>query len=395
MPIETIIYYILPLSITDSFNTTSYQRPMQLGKVFKLFILTYVDSNIPNEIEKFVTVQRFPMKKSFFSVIFFYVWCIKKIVFNVKLGEKNLIYVFFNFISFIIGVSVNLLSLKRVKCVADIWDEPDKQYQILRNTKNSRPSFFVYCFYFIKLSIVNTLFRLLLSKVDLVICSLIEGALDRYGLNPEKVFYVTNGVDLKRTKIFKFIQKKENTFNLLYLGPIAESRLIEDMCKAVHTLRPSIKGLTLTMAGPIYFNSDRKWFKKIVEKYFVNGNILYLGQIPHKQALSLIVEADICLCPLENQRHYDVTFPIKIFEYQSMNKPVIASSLTGIRQVIRHKENGFLIEPGNIKSMIEAIQYLYENPSLCKYMVENAKKEINKYDWDIIHQKIIFRILEL
>lgn len=52
--------------------------------------------------------------------------------------------------------------------------------------------------------------------------------------------------------------------------------------------------------------------------------------------------------------------------------PVISSDLSGVREVINHKKNGLLVEPGNIDQLSKAMEELMLNKKLCKELAESA-----------------------
>lgn len=392
---NTIIYYVSPDSIPDSFNTTPFQRLLQLGKAFRVILLTYPDSLVPDEIEEAVTVRRCPVVKSFFSGIAYYLWSIYQIRSGGKENDRFFVLCCSALISMFTGLSASLFSSGKCMLLMDIWDEVDKSFQLLRNMKRSKPRFPIYQYYYFKGTLKNVFAHLILPQADLIICSMVIGAMDRYHLNARKILYVTNGVAIKRIKAGNYHQRMDQSFNILYLGPIVEARLIEDVCEAAFRLGSIIPGLRVTLAGGMVFKTDYEWFDAILKDYSGGKNIQYLGQISHSQALSLIVEADLCLCLLANQRHYDYAYPIKIFEYQAMGRLVLASALKGVRQIIRHLENGYLIESGDKESLIKGIRFLFENPVICDQLVKNAQRDVVQYDWDKIHREIIGRISQL
>jgi glycosyltransferase involved in cell wall biosynthesis len=61
-------------------------------------------------------------------------------------------------------------------------------------------------------------------------------------------------------------------------------------------------------------------------------------------------------------------------------KPVIASNIGGIPEVVEDGVTGLLFEPGNTESLARNIRYLWERPDLCQKMGEKArKKAMQKY----------------
>lgn len=74
--------------------------------------------------------------------------------------------------------------------------------------------------------------------------------------------------------------------------------------------------------------------------------------------------------------------PTKLFEYLSMAKPVIASRLGQIAEVIRDGQNGLLVEPGNTRAIARAIERLAMDQSLrARLGAAGRESVIGQYTW--------------
>jgi len=74
--------------------------------------------------------------------------------------------------------------------------------------------------------------------------------------------------------------------------------------------------------------------------------------------------------------------PTKLFEYMAMSRPVVASRLGQIADVIRDGENGILVDPGDAKALANAIVRLAENNQLREELGAMARQTvISGYTW--------------
>jgi glycosyltransferase involved in cell wall biosynthesis len=81
---------------------------------------------------------------------------------------------------------------------------------------------------------------------------------------------------------------------------------------------------------------------------------------------------------------------LTILEAFSFGKPVIASNLGGIPELVENGENGLLFEPDNAKDLAEKINSLFENSEKINSMGKFAKEKIEKkYNPKIHYQKLI------
>ena len=85
--------------------------------------------------------------------------------------------------------------------------------------------------------------------------------------------------------------------------------------------------------------------------------------------------------------HY--TSPLKLFEYMASQRPIVASNLPSLREVLRDGENAVLVEPDNPKALAEGIKRVLDDPDLARRVSEQAYSEVGQYSWDARARKII------
>ena len=104
-----------------------------------------------------------------------------------------------------------------------------------------------------------------------------------------------------------------------------------------------------------------------------------LGRVPHDRALAVIARSDACLAPLDKGKCGP---SLKLFEYMSMGKPVIASR-TIDHLFIEDEGIGLLFEPGDPLDLARCLEEFIEKRE--EYAV-NAMKGVRlvreKYNWE-------------
>lgn len=125
------------------------------------------------------------------------------------------------------------------------------------------------------------------------------------------------------------------------------------------------------------------------------------GLIPQDNAPSYLKTSDILLSPHVPNSDGSKFFgsPTKLFEYMAMKKPIIASKLEQIAEVLSESisvENmindepshhptarALLVKPGDITELTKAIMATVENPTWWDHLGNNARKEVeNNYLWE-------------
>lgn len=84
------------------------------------------------------------------------------------------------------------------------------------------------------------------------------------------------------------------------------------------------------------------------------------------------------------------TFGLTIIETMLQGKPVIASRIGGIPEIVDDGVTGLLFEPGNEGELAEKTRYLWERPVLCQKMGEaGRKKALSEYSPEIYYERLM------
>lgn len=124
----------------------------------------------------------------------------------------------------------------------------------------------------------------------------------------------------------------------------------------------------------------RTYYESLIKKHNAENRINMYGELPKKQVLKLINEANVLLVTSENE-----TFGNTILEAFYFGKPVISTKCGGPEELI--KENNGLLCGFDINDIGNAMEYVYENYK--SYNSKKIKEEVNQlYSEEVIVKKI-------
>ena len=174
---------------------------------------------------------------------------------------------------------------------------------------------------------------------------------------------------------------EQNSLKVGYVGHLYKGRGIETIIECAKHL----SNVTFHLVGGL--NKDIEYWKSYSKNYNLN-NIFFYGFVSPKKTKGYRNSLDILLAPYEkkvsifgNQEIDTSKFmsPLKIFEYMSHKKPIIASDLSVIREVLNEK-NSILVKSEDVKLWVNAIKKL-QDPKNRELIANQALRDFDNYIW--------------
>lgn len=129
---------------------------------------------------------------------------------------------------------------------------------------------------------------------------------------------------------------------------------------------------------------NKDFFKAVKGK----NNISVLGFVERKLALNYLNNADVVVVPNSGRDPMSsYTSPLKLFEYMAARKPVVASRLASLQEILRDHENAVLFNPDDPADLAEKISWVLNND--CSHLVDQAWKDVQEYSWNKRAEKIV------
>ena len=104
---------------------------------------------------------------------------------------------------------------------------------------------------------------------------------------------------------------------------------------------------------------DEPFYVALRERSSDLDNVECLGPLEHEQALQMMRDAHVVVCPSR-----DETMPIVLLEAFSMSKAVVSFDVGGIREWIRDGLNGLLVPAEDVSALAAAIERVAGDPNL-------------------------------
>ena len=114
------------------------------------------------------------------------------------------------------------------------------------------------------------------------------------------------------------------------------------------------------------------------------SNVTYYPPVSMEEVPSWYARTDITLLPYQKNISTAATMsPIKMFEAMAAGRPIIASDLPTIREVLEHERTALLVKPDDNEAWVEAIERLRKDLLLAVQLARNARVEASNYTWAV------------
>ncbi len=114
--------------------------------------------------------------------------------------------------------------------------------------------------------------------------------------------------------------------------------------------------------------------KEQAERLGVGANVIFTGAAPHSDVSRYYALCDVVVYPRLSRRSTELTTPLKPLEAMAMAKPVVASNVGGLRELVRDNETGMLFPAGDPQGLSEALTLLAAEPMRRTRLAENARR---------------------
>lgn len=208
----------------------------------------------------------------------------------------------------------------------------------------------------------------------------------KYKIAPErKMCVIENGIDFTKFEgCDKYREETRKKYNIgdneIVIGvvgrvtetkdPITTLKAFKNLCKS----KPNLK-LMYVGAGDLEENVIQS-----AKEYNILDKIIITGWVNSVE--KYIPAFDIAVLPSQWEG-----FGLALIEYMACDKPIIASNVGGIINIIKDKKNGLIFKAHEYEDLIEKMKILIENNIIVKNIVQENREYRKAYDIKLLIEK--------
>jgi glycosyltransferase involved in cell wall biosynthesis len=227
---------------------------------------------------------------------------------------------------------------------------------------------------------------------DAIICpsNVTRDYIASLGLKPKLVTVIPNGVSASDFSPSPLPGRGDRVPVLLYIGTLADWQGLEVVVKALpKILEKQPARLQIVGRGR---SRQRKLLAKQIRKLGIEEHVTVQPAVPHHEVPALIAGADICIAPLGlNDRNVTQgACPIKVLEYMAAGRPLVASNIPIVRELVREDVDALLFSPNDPDDLARQVSALLNDYELSKRLAESASEHaLTKFTWHESQKKLV------
>lgn len=227
---------------------------------------------------------------------------------------------------------------------------------------------------------------------DAIICPsrVTRDYLASLGLDRKTVTVIPNGVSPSDFSASPLPRREGRMPVMLYIGTLADWQGLDVVIKSLpHILEERLIQLKIVGRGR---SRQRKMLAKQIRKLGLEEHVIVQSAVPHHEVPALIASADLCVAPLGlNDRNVTQgACPIKVLEYMAAGRPLLASNMPIVRELVREDIDALLFSPSDPEDLARQALTLLNDLELSQRLADSASEHaLSKFTWHEAQKKLL------
>jgi glycosyltransferase involved in cell wall biosynthesis len=194
------------------------------------------------------------------------------------------------------------------------------------------------------------------------------------GINPSRIKVIYNGINLSRLTVDnQDLEQVKQSLDpppggkvvgmMARMFPVKNHAAFLQAAVLINRVVPNTR-FALVGDGPL-----RGYLEDLSQELGLGSKVTFFGE--QRDVGTYLAAIDIAALTSETEGCSN-----SLLEAMALGKPVVATDVGGNREVVHHGETGFLIPPGDVEALAEAIITLLQHPEIARSMGQAGKEMV-------------------
>jgi N-acetyl-alpha-D-glucosaminyl L-malate synthase BshA len=224
--------------------------------------------------------------------------------------------------------------------------------------------------------------KILLKNADVVIALTdhMKKAMQKMYLRDVKV--VPNGINvdefapLTKLEARAKLQMDDDERVVAFVGSLREIKGVEYLVRATKSILETGTVIHTVIIGD---GPDRERLESLTHQLHISSYVTFKGQIQNEQIPYYLRVSDVFVLPSLSEG-----FPVVLLEAMASGLPIVTTNVGGVPEIVRDRENGFIIEPKNAKEIADRVLCILKSEEITKRLSNNNKHRARDFGWELI-----------
>ena len=202
----------------------------------------------------------------------------------------------------------------------------------------------------------------------------IEQRLIKMGIPENRIRCLPNIVDhetitaLRPSPVFSDFGIKDSVTKLVFVGRLSIEKGLDILINACGILKQRGTRFFLLIIGEGPLKSE---YENRINTLSMASEIKLMGY--RRNAVKITAACDFFVLPSRTEG-----IPLAVLEAMALGRPVVASKVGGLPQLIQHKQNGLLVTPEDAENLANTLEWGIRNKDAATEIGKKAKQRIQK-----------------
>lgn len=239
------------------------------------------------------------------------------------------------------------------------------------------------------------IYKKLFKKADLLmpVCYNFKKNIMRFGAKPHKILIHHSAIDCSK---FEFTERKmpvKGPVKIITVARLSRMKGIDYAIRAFKKLSILFPDMIYEIIGE---GVEHDNLNQLIEDLNLQNRVFIMGYLPHDQVIEKLNQAHIFLLTSNIEAGAQEGIPNAAMEAMASGLPIIATSHSGLRELIRDGVSGFLVPERAVDRIADRLLHLLKHPQLWSKMgIVGRQHVLKEHNKTVVNEKLvkIFRSL--
>ncbi|MDQ1276712.1 MAG: hypothetical protein QG610_2290, partial [Euryarchaeota archaeon] len=221
-----------------------------------------------------------------------------------------------------------------------------------------------------------------------------KGLMDIYSIPESKIVVINNGanvelfIPMNKDKVKHDLKLDSSLQYICFVGNLIPWQGVEYLIRAAPLILKEYSRARFLVVGD---GVMKKEWMRLADDLSLSDNFIFTGRVPYETVPMYINASDICVAPFIKERNSKIGLSaLKTYEYLACEKPLVASGIPGVEDLIELSGSGISVTPEDPEELASAIMKLLPDESARNLMGNLGRRYIiENHSWNSVAKEVL------